>query len=110
MAEIIYRKATIEDAKGIAKVNVDAWKESFCGVVNQEYLDALSYKKRTADFSKRFTDGGFYRIFVAEKGSKTVGFADFGTPRENENQYDAELYAIYVLPDYQGKGIGKKLL
>ncbi len=48
-----------------------------------------------------------YVAQVPERG--VVGFADFGEPRESIG-YEAELYAIYLLPEFQRKGVGGRLL
>ena len=49
-------------------------------------------------------------MYVAEaRGRGIVGFADFGEPRESINAYEAELYAIYLLAEFQRKGIGERL-
>ncbi|MCX6344936.1 MAG: hypothetical protein NT018_07660 [Armatimonadetes bacterium] len=41
------RKATIEDAAGIAKVGVDTWRNAYCGIISDEYLDGLNYERST---------------------------------------------------------------
>jgi ribosomal protein S18 acetylase RimI-like enzyme len=46
-------------------------------------------------------------LLVAESKCRVVGFANFSTVREDGK---VELGAIYVYPDYQGKGIGSALL
>ena len=43
-------------------------------------------------------------LFVAEEEGEVIGFANFSPIRL---QNEAELGAIYLLPDQQGKGIGK---
>jgi GNAT superfamily N-acetyltransferase len=49
-------------------------------------------------------------MFVAELGDHgVVGFADVGEPRYDVSNYDAELYAIYLFHQFQGKGIGRLL-
>jgi GNAT superfamily N-acetyltransferase len=46
-------------------------------------------------------------VFVAFDNDVMIGFADVGPTDENGV---AELYAIYLDPDYNGKGAGKALL
>ncbi len=49
-------------------------------------------------------------MFVAETiRDGVVGFADFGKSRENESTFEGELYAIYLLPEWQRKRIGENL-
>src|SRR5690606_19441244 len=49
-------------------------------------------------------------LLVAQLGGKVVGFASAGLEREPGVSYDGELYAIYVLEEHQGNGIGRLLV
>ena len=50
------------------------------------------------------------RVFIAEiKPTKMIGFAVGGLEREGDPLYKGELWGIYVLKNYQRKGIGTKL-
>ncbi len=107
--KITYRKANVEDAPAIAKVHVESWRKSFAGIVPQEFLDNLNVEKRDGAFRERFGEAN-YKMFVAETASDgIVGFADFGKSREKDFAFEAELYAIYLLSEFQGKGIGENL-
>lgn len=109
IASISFREATVADCLAVAKVHVRAWKESFAGIVPQAFLDEMSVEKRVKTFEKRFADDS-YKMYVAEvAGLGVVGFADFGEPRESVDTYEAELYAIYLLPEFQGEGVGGRL-
>ena len=105
---IKYRQANIADIPSVAKVHVQSWRESFKGIVPQSYLDKMSEEKRKLAFEKAFTIKG-YKMFVAEDPKHgIVGFADCGESRYNK-LVEGELYAIYLLKDFQRKGIGKLL-
>jgi ribosomal protein S18 acetylase RimI-like enzyme len=109
-AEVKYRTATLADCEEVARVHVLAWQGSFRGIVPQAFLDRMSAVQRAEAFSVGFT-APFYRIYVAEAvGSGIVGFADFGEPRGEIEGYDGELYSIYILPEFQRRGIGRKLV
>lgn len=109
VANIHYREATAADCRAVADVHVRSWRESFANIVPQTFLDKMSVENRTEAFEKRFSDSS-YKMYVAElKENAIVGFADFGEPRESFGAYEAELYAIYLLPEFQGKGVGTKL-
>lgn len=109
MTDINFREATIKDCPALARVHVQSWRESFAGIVPQAFLDKMSVEKRTEAFQKRFPDNS-YRMFVAEAvGRGIVGFADFGRAREMIEDYEGELYAIYILPEFHRRGIGRTL-
>ncbi len=107
--KIIYRKAVAEDAPAVARVHVESWHKSFAGIVPQEFLNNLTVEKREQAFRQRFDETN-YKMFVAETVKNgIVGFADFGVARESDFGFEAELYAIYLLREFQGKGIGENL-
>jgi ribosomal protein S18 acetylase RimI-like enzyme len=104
--QIIYREAAIEDLPAVAAVHVESWQKSFAGIAPEEFLGGLSNEKRIKAFEQNFNGKTFYKMFVAETaGNKIVGFADFGAARGTD-LFEAELYAIYLLPEFQRKGIG----
>jgi ribosomal protein S18 acetylase RimI-like enzyme len=45
---------------------------------------------------------------LAESGDVVVGFVSVGASRDADA--DGELFAIYVDPDYWGRGVGRKLM
>jgi GNAT superfamily N-acetyltransferase len=103
------RKAVLSDAKGVAKVHVDSWKTTYANMVSDDYLSNLTYESREQLWLNIIPNGG---VYVAEnRDGKVIGFSSGGKERSGEyNGFDGELYAIYLLKDYQGKGIGKALV
>jgi GNAT superfamily N-acetyltransferase len=109
VADISFREATLADCIAVARVHVQSWRESFAGIVPQTFLDKMSVEKRAKAFEQGFSAPS-YKMYVAEVPERgVVGFADFGKPREAIAAYEGELYAIYLLPEFQRKGIGKRL-
>jgi ribosomal protein S18 acetylase RimI-like enzyme len=109
---VIIRKARLEDASGIARVHVDSWRSSYHGLVPDEFLAGLSYEQRTRAWTKNLSESGNDTfLFVAEKDvSEIVGFVSAGPERENDPVYHGEVYAIYLLHQFQNQGIGRKLM
>lgn len=109
---ITIRAARVEDAPGIAKVHVDSWRTSYAGIVPDAFLENLSYQRRTNLWDDILRDAEREHIvYVAEnEGQEIVGFVGGGRDREHNPPYEAELYTIYILQEYQGQGIGRRLV
>jgi len=66
--------------------------------------ETLAGKKRIEDRKQKFSQANVH-IWVAKDREKTIGFC----MAEHEPN-NGRLGAIYLLPEYQGQGIGKKLM
>jgi ribosomal protein S18 acetylase RimI-like enzyme len=103
------KKVSEEDLKEVARVYVDSWKTTYRGLVPDGYLDALSYKeaeKRWADFLNNENESFIY--IAMDDLEKTIGFAA-GKCIDDAN-FNGELYALYLLQECRGLGIGRKLV
>lgn len=100
------------DAGQIAAVHVESWKTTYKGLVAQEYLERLNKADRAGRWERIFQENHPDSVvFVAENAAgRIVGFASGGPCREALPGYNAELYAIYILQDCQGNGIGRRLI
>ncbi|PDY41503.1 GNAT family N-acetyltransferase [Bacillus wiedmannii] len=109
--EIHSRRAIKDDIRGIGKVHVDSWKTTYKGIFADEFLENITYEQREKQWENIFQqeDKSKYR-FVAETSDETIiGFIDGGVERSGAYNCDGELYAIYLLQEYQGMKIGQKL-
>jgi GNAT superfamily N-acetyltransferase len=105
------RKAELDDAAGIATVHVASWKETYRGIVPDEFLDNLSIQRRTEQWTNSLSNPSnlYHLAFVAEMKGQIVGFSNYGFPQEKDAEFDGELYAIYLLKSAQGQRIGRML-
>ena len=105
------RKATVEDASGIAFVHVRSWQVAYRGHMPDEFLDGLNLEKRT-NMWRELTQDPDKIMFVAEdREGKIVGFSALGPSRDADaNPNTAEVSAIYVHPEKWEKGISRALL
>ncbi len=104
---ITIRPASITDAPAISHVHVEGWRTTYRGVVADAFLDGLSAEARVPRWRQQLTSDA--RFFVAEKDGDLVGFISGGVIREPCGDYDAELFAIYLLSEARRTGIGKQL-
>jgi L-amino acid N-acyltransferase YncA len=105
---LIIRPATPEDAAQIAHVHIDSWRTTYAGIVPDACLAALNEADRAVQWQEWLTRD--IPVYVAELDEQVVGFISGGPIRQPIETYDAELYAIYILQQTQGQGIGKALL
>lgn len=102
------REASVTDAPAIARVTVDTWKTAYRGIIDDNYLNNLSYEEREKGWKQFPFDDCF--VYVAVDGAqKILGFAAAGPEREGNPAYQGELYAIYVCQEDQNKGTGSAL-
>jgi len=102
----LIRKATLDDAGGIATVHVKAWQESYQGIISQNVLDALSVEQRVPSWIKALQEFP-ERNFVACANETIIGFCIAGPSRSDMEK--GEIYALYVLNAYKGMGVGYQL-
>ena len=111
---ITIRPATLDDAFGIAKVQVDTWRSTYRGIVPSSFLDNMSYEegeRRWLNHMRNAEVDGKRCFFVAEdEPGHIVGFISGGYNRDHDPVYIGELHAIYILQAYHGRGIGRRLV
>jgi ribosomal protein S18 acetylase RimI-like enzyme len=104
------RVAKVEDTSEITQVHTAAWRTTYRGIVPQETLDNINVERREQMWREMLSDperDDFVLVAETETG-EVVGFAS-GGPERGEGDYDGELYAIYILEEFQRQGIGRRL-
>lgn len=104
------RPATPDDAPGIARVHVATWRTAYDGILDPSFLALLSTDSRTNMWREILTTPDHTTaVHVAESAGDITGFVAAGPEREQDPDYRGEVYAIYVLAECQGEGIGRRL-
>ncbi|MDZ8187103.1 MAG: GNAT family N-acetyltransferase [Nostoc sp. ChiSLP02] len=109
---MLIREANLADAPGIAKVHVDAWQTTYRDLMPAKFLADLSYKAREKMWIKIFSNIAELNFtYIAENEiGQIVAFASGGRERTGDRLYQGELYAIYILENYQRQGLGHRLI
>ena len=104
MEIVIKKMETDEEIKGKAYVHWASWHAAYTGLIDHAYLDKLTLEKCEEIAYRWLTN-----ILVAKDGERVIGFVGAGSYRDRTVADTGEIFALYVLPDYYGTGIGKML-
>jgi ribosomal protein S18 acetylase RimI-like enzyme len=106
--EFLIRQANANDLEIMAKINTNAWKINYKGIIDDDYLE----KRTVENFIKtrketKWIENKNINTFLYEEKNIIKGFV---SGYKTNGKYDYEIQGLYVGVEYQGKGIGTKLL
>jgi ribosomal protein S18 acetylase RimI-like enzyme len=101
------RLARPEDAHAIADVHDAAWRLAYRGMIPGRELERL-VERRGAKWWRHAIDRKT-RIVVMAFGGVIAGYATYGRNRAASLPYQGEIFELYLRPEYQGIGLGKRL-
>lgn len=104
------REGNINDARGIARVHIDTWRSTYRGLIPDERLDSMDLDK-DEEMQKRFISQESVSTYVCVNDEdEIIGYVCCGDRRDGPQEYTGELYGLYILKEYQGQGIGRKMV
>ena len=104
------RRALSSDAPGIARVDVESWRSTYVGLVPADLLASYDYGERERARRRLIADESRVTYVAEHRRDGIVGFLSGGPARMDDMPYAGELYAIYLLEQYQRRGIGRRLV
>ncbi|MDR0269419.1 GNAT family N-acetyltransferase [Paenibacillus sp.] len=105
MNELMVRKMLPSDIQQVQNVAKTSWNATYNGIIPIEVQESFLKSAYNDEMMLRRLERS--HVYVAELNGKIAGFANFSFVREGGQ---VELSAIYLYPEYQGKGIGSALL
>lgn len=107
---MIIRAAKYIDLEKIARIQLETWKSTYANIIPATYLSSLSIHNCEKNlYSVIKTKQQF--CLVCDMGDNDIcGFVIAGKQRDENLNYDGEIYAIYVKSTFQRKGIGSLLI
>ncbi len=109
------RPGTAEDIDEISRVYAQTWRETYQGIAPEPFVKGMSAGAAAQIFRDSLkSEGHSYFFHVAEAPQRRlVGFADGGKERVHRERGSGpgrgELYAIYILKEFQKQGTGRQL-
>ncbi len=104
---ISIRRARSEDASDLSGVFDTTWREAYQGI-----LPAVTLERMIGRRGPRWWLGTIGRgrpLVVLDVGDSVVGYASYGRCRDRSLPADGEIDELYLSPEYQGLGFGKRL-
>ncbi|MGI8525419.1 MAG: GNAT family N-acetyltransferase [Pseudolabrys sp.] len=101
------RRARPSDATSVATTHDDAWRAAYQGIIPGNELDKLISRRGPDWWDSAIRKGS--RITILQFGDTVAGYANYGRNRARSLFYDGEVYELYLRPEYQGLGFGRRL-
>ncbi|WP_342106871.1 GNAT family N-acetyltransferase [Methylobacterium sp. SI9] len=101
------RRAREADLGGLSKVFDASWREAYRGIIPGVALERLIASRDRAWWRGALRRGR--PIAVVETADRIVGYAAYGRTRSRALGTEAEIDELYLLPEYQGLGLGRRL-
>jgi ribosomal protein S18 acetylase RimI-like enzyme len=101
------RRAKPADAPSVAATHDDAWRNAYRGIIPGAELDKLVNRRGPDWWDSAIRKGS--RISLLQFGDQVAGYSNYGRNRARSLSYDGEVYEIYLRPEFQGLGFGRRL-
>ncbi len=108
---ILIREAKDEDAQEFCALRIQAWHESYQDIIDSKTLESLDLEEDIARYRAASLTNPQNQVsrYVAVIEDKIAGFIIVGPERIKPSPSKGEVYALYVLHEFKGQGIGKAL-
>jgi GNAT superfamily N-acetyltransferase len=108
--ETLIRPARPSDSEAIGSIYVNSWRAVYRDILPLRYLDEGLRVDKVAHSVRHALRAPQTFYLLVESGRTPVGYIAAGPQRERDAIYSAELYELYLLPEFQRQGLGRRLL
>jgi GNAT superfamily N-acetyltransferase len=104
------RSASPDEAEILATLHVTTWQQAYAGLLPNDYLLSLTPQQRLPMWQQLLDSPERVAIFVADQEGTPIGFSCGGISNdEDARPTTGEMWSIYLLRKFWGKGIGSSL-
>jgi ribosomal protein S18 acetylase RimI-like enzyme len=85
----------------------EAWRSAYQGIIPGAELEKLINRRGPQWWDSAIRKGS--RVSVLVFGDRIAGYANYGRNRARSLHFDGEIYELYLRPEFQGLGFGRRL-
>ena len=104
---IATRWSTEADGRGLAEAYGDAWRYAYAGIIPGVTLERMLARRGPGWWTRMHGRG--FRALVVDCDGTLAGYATLGRSRMQTPHPCGEIYELYVRPECQGCGLGRRL-
>jgi ribosomal protein S18 acetylase RimI-like enzyme len=109
----LIRKALPSDAEAISYVHIRTWQNAYASIFPKKHLDELTdtFDARAYHWRENIAAPEAIPVLVVAEtpDGQVIGFAGAGKQTDPEHIFESELFVLYVLPEFQHRGVGRAL-
>jgi GNAT superfamily N-acetyltransferase len=109
MNTLIFRRGTKSDARAIASLHAESWRDAYRGILPDSYLDEEIADERADLWRSRFSSlsSDRFHVVLAESPGGLVGFVC--VLLDEDPKWGACLDNLHVLSPWRNRGVGRRL-
>lgn len=104
------RRAEASDCETMAEIHRRSWLAAYSGLLPAKMIAKVNAGRSSLWERLLHESPPRASYFLGELDGKPAGMIVFGSPREENQENAAEIHSLYLLPEYQHRGIGSKLI
>lgn len=100
--------ATTKNYRAVNEIAGQTWPKTYGSILSEAQIDYMFAMMYDLEALKNQAEIKKHHFILAEEDGISLGFASYELNYEDTAK--TKIHKIYILPETQGKGIGKKLL
>ena len=104
---VTIRGARTGDASDIAAVHDAAWRDAYRGIIPGRELEKMVARRGPKWWHTAIVRGT--RLAVLDFDESVVGYSSYGRNRVPSLPFGGEIFELYLAPEFQGLGFGRRL-